>query len=100
MRIAWTTFLAARRATDRRTTREESGWEMAGRGCDPDLRLDLDRALAALGERERAAALLCFGEGCTHVEAAEIMGLPLGTLKSLVARARTALARQLEAGRD
>ena len=49
------------------------------------------------GTPERAAALLCFGEGCSHGEAAEIMGLPLGTLKSIVARARAALVKILEA---
>lgn len=97
MRIAWTTFLASRRATDRRTAREEAAWEAHDGGRDPNRTLDLDRALAALGERERAAALLCFGEGCTHAEAAEAMALPLGTLKSLVARARAALAKRLEA---
>ena len=33
-------------------------------------------------------AKLCFGHGCSHGEAAEIMGVPLGTLKSLVLRGR------------
>ena len=64
---------------------------------DPDAAIDLERALAGLGERERAAALLCFGEGCSHAEAAAIMALPLGTLKSIVARARAALVETLEA---
>ena len=62
----------------------------------PHVRIDIDRALASLPERERAAALLCLGEGWSHSEAAQILGLPLGTLKSLVARARTKLAVMLE----
>jgi DNA-directed RNA polymerase specialized sigma24 family protein len=67
-------------------------------GCDVGIeqRLALDRALAALGPRERAAALIVFGEGHSHSEAATMLGLPLGTLKSLVARARTALIPLLE----
>ncbi len=56
----------------------------------------LERALAALGPRERAAALIVFGEGHSHSEAAAILGLPLGTLKSLVSRARAALIPLLE----
>jgi len=99
LRIAWTMFLTAYRAQGRRATRDQAAFEadtVARR--DPDLAIDLARALAGLGERERAAALLCFGEGCSHNEAAEIMGLPLGTLKSILARARAALVQQLEVG--
>jgi RNA polymerase sigma factor (sigma-70 family) len=96
MGIAWSTFLTARRADARRLQRERD-FESESAADDAAVRIDVERALAALGDRERAAALLCFGEGCSHGEAAEIMGLPLGTLKSLLARARTALADRLEA---
>jgi RNA polymerase sigma-70 factor (ECF subfamily) len=61
-----------------------------------EARIDIDRALARLPGRERAAALLCFGEGYSHGEAAAILELPLGTLKSVAARAKAALARELE----
>jgi RNA polymerase sigma-70 factor (ECF subfamily) len=44
--------------------------------------------LARLSESERAALVLCEGHGWTHPEAAELLGLPLGTLKSTVARAK------------
>ena len=94
--IAWTTFLDARRAGTRRARRDTAAFDENRVGADPDRAIDLARALAALGERERAAALLCFGEGCSHNEAARILGLPLGTLKSVLARSRTALAAQLE----
>lgn len=97
LRIAWTEFLSSRRAAGRRAARDQAAFEIApAPRRDPDAALDLARALAALGERERAAASLCFGEGCSHAEAAEIMGLPLGTLKSILTRARTALASRLE----
>jgi RNA polymerase sigma factor (sigma-70 family) len=94
--IAWTTFLDARRAGTRRAAREAAVFNQSRAGADPDRAIDLARALAGLGERERAAALLCFGEGCSHNEAAHIMGLPLGTLKSVLARSRIALAARLE----
>lgn len=95
MRIAWTLFLGARRADKRRDAREAAAPAPDGRR-DPDLAIDLERALSGLGQREKAAALLCFGEGCSHTEAALIMDLPLGTLKSTVARARAALVKTLE----
>jgi RNA polymerase sigma-70 factor (ECF subfamily) len=45
--------------------------------------------LARLSESERAALILCEGHGWSHVEAAELLDMPLGTLKSTVARAKT-----------
>jgi RNA polymerase sigma-70 factor (ECF subfamily) len=96
MRIAWSLFLDARRAGLRRDQREADTFVAENRP-DPDAALDLERALSTLGERERGAALLCFGEGCSHGEAAAIMGVPLGTLKSIVTRARAALVAKLEA---
>ena len=93
LRIAWRLFLS-----ERRSRREEAplgGHDEAAAGC-PEAAIDVTRALARLGDRERAAALLCLGEGWSHGEAALILDLPLGTLKSLVARARTELVRFLE----
>lgn len=99
MRIAWTTFLSARRSDNRRQERDFQAWEAAeGRkAVEPDSAIDVGRAFAGLDERERAAAMLCFAEGYSHSEAAGIMDLPLGTLKSIVARARTQLVASLEA---
>ena len=51
-------------------------------------RSDIADMLARLSEPERAALILCEGQGWTHGEAAELLGLPLGTLKSQVARAK------------
>lgn len=59
-------------------------------------RIAIDRALNRLPDRERAAALLVFAEGHSHSEAAEILRIPLGTLKSVIARARAALIPLLE----
>lgn len=98
MRIAWTHFLSHRRNQSRRTERDHAAWEAADHApaSSPDVRLDVAQALAGLDERERAAAMLCFAEGWSHGEAAEIMQLPLGTLKSIVARARARLLAVLE----
>lgn len=50
--------------------------------------VEVDDMLARLSEKERAALVLCEGHGWTHAEAAELLGLALGTLKSTVARAK------------
>ncbi|MEA3004036.1 MAG: hypothetical protein QOH81_2824 [Sphingomonadales bacterium] len=92
LRIAWRSFLTSRRGRREMT----AGIEAQAVAADETARIDIARALASLPARERAAALLCFGEGCSHAEAAAILDLPLGTLKSIVARARTGLVRQLE----
>ena len=94
LRIAWREFLSRcrKRVEEPADPDETAQW----RAPDAEGKLDVERALARLPERERAAALLCFGEGCSHSEAASILGLPLGTLKSVVARARAALVRDLE----
>ena len=53
--------------------------------------IDLQRALLTLTAEERAAALLCDAAGFSHAEAANAMAAPLGTVKTLVARAREKL---------
>jgi RNA polymerase sigma-70 factor (ECF subfamily) len=100
MRIAWTSFLETRRSAGRRLAREHASYEasqVASAGVTREARIDLARALEALDERERAAAQLCFAEGHSHGEAAAILGLPLGTLKSIAARAKAQLAAALGA---
>ena len=58
---------------------------------------DVRRALRVLSDDERAAIAACFYEGLTHDEAASVLDMPLGTLKSHVARAREKLRGPLAA---
>jgi RNA polymerase sigma-70 factor (ECF subfamily) len=51
-------------------------------------RAEVNDMLRRLGTSERAALILCEGQGWTHAEAAALLGVPLGTLKSTVARAK------------
>ena len=96
----WLRRIATRRFLDRQRRAAPRGVTemdlMASPACAPDRRFAIAQALATLGPRERAAAALVFGEGHSHAEAAAILELPLGTLKSIVARARTALIPLLE----
>jgi RNA polymerase sigma-70 factor (ECF subfamily) len=62
---------------------------------DKLLREDLDRALAALPEHYRVVAVLADVEGLKYGEIAEALDVPVGTVRSRLARARSALQRAL-----
>src|SRR4029453_17388569 len=94
LRIAWRQFLSHRRP--QRPAEPLDAAAEARMGPDCDKALAISEAMARLGERERMAALLCFAEGYSHGEAAAIMNVPLGTLKSVLARARRGLIHCLE----
>jgi RNA polymerase sigma factor (sigma-70 family) len=81
-RIAWRCRLDALRK-HRPVVVEERG----GSGTI-SLAAEVGDMLARLSESERASLVLCEGHGWTHSEAADLLGMPLGTLKSTVARAK------------
>jgi RNA polymerase sigma factor (sigma-70 family) len=60
------------------------------------LRIDLETALARLRPPERLCLVLSHAEGMTHGEIVQATGLPLGTVKSHIARAAAKLRRWLE----
>jgi len=62
---------------------------------DKLLREDLDRAVAALPEHYRVVVVLADVEGLKYGEIAEALDLPVGTVRSRLARARSALQRTL-----
>jgi RNA polymerase sigma-70 factor (ECF subfamily) len=62
---------------------------------DKLLREDLERALAALPEHYRVAVVLADLEGLKYGEIAETLDVPVGTVRSRLARARSALQRTL-----
>jgi len=57
----------------------------------------LEREIDALPERQRQALNLCFAEELSNQEAAEIMGLNLKALQSLIMRAKTTLKERMKA---
>jgi len=59
---------------------------------------DMNRALLILPEAQREALILVGAGGFSYDEAAEICGVAVGTIKSRVARARTALEAIMEGG--
>ncbi len=55
----------------------------------------LEAEIAALPERQREALNLCFSEGLSNQEAADMMGVNLKALQSLLMRAKTTLRERL-----
>lgn len=57
--------------------------------------LTLDEALSRLSTKHRAVLHLVFQQGFTAEETAQILGVPVGTVKSRVSYARRALQSAL-----
>lgn len=57
---------------------------------------EVRRALATLDETSRTIVVLCAIEGHEYAEVAEILSIPVGTVKSRLFRARARLAEQLD----
>lgn len=94
-RIAWSRFLmdARKRKPELLEDLPEQSFE-----ASPDTKLDLESAMAKLSAGERAALTLCYALGHSNEEAAAILAMPLGTVKSHVLRGREKLRAMLEAG--
>jgi RNA polymerase sigma-70 factor (ECF subfamily) len=60
---------------------------------------DLDTALAALPVEQREVLLLVAWEGLAYAEAAQALGVPIGTVMSRLARARAHVKASLEGER-
>lgn len=98
---AWLYGIAWRKAQDqsrsvRRSARRDEDWRgqealEASDEVGQDERLALQAALDTLPEDQRACVTLCLGQGWSHGEAAEVLKLPLGTVKSHVTRGRERL---------
>ncbi|OFW99096.1 MAG: hypothetical protein A3E78_01645 [Alphaproteobacteria bacterium RIFCSPHIGHO2_12_FULL_63_12] len=89
--IAMREAMMARRKSRARSELAAASDDQVADAASPDFSIDLQRALASLSDDERAAALLCDAAGFSHAEAAGAMAAPLGTVKTLVARAREKL---------
>ncbi len=97
--VAFQYWRRARRAGSRRQARETAYAELEDTQTEPParaaMRLALRRAMDDLPEDQRAVLALCLGQDFTHAEAAEVLRLPLGTVKSHVTRGRARLQAAL-----
>lgn len=104
----WLLAIAHNRCINARRRRRVATVELAPRQVDPagggdglaeraTERLDLRRAVAELPEDQRAALELVFYHGLALAEAAQVLGVAEGTIKSRLHRARGALRDRLDA---
>lgn len=96
--IAWRKAKSVQRTWFRRRARE-TAWatDMAEQVAAPPSPEEVlvQRALNSLPTEQRAAVVLCLTAGASHAEAAEILGAPLGSVKSHVARGKARLLEML-----
>ena len=59
------------------------------------MKIDLERAMRVLSDGERAAIVQCYHNDLSHEEAAYVLGMPVGTVKTHVLRAKQKLKAQL-----
>jgi RNA polymerase sigma-70 factor (ECF subfamily) len=77
----------------------EDKWPFPAAATDPTGRLslrDLDRALACISEEQRRVILLIGLEGTSYQEAAVILDVPVGTIRSRVFRGRELLRKLMD----
>jgi RNA polymerase sigma-70 factor (ECF subfamily) len=95
--------------TVRRSIREGTAIELSGdepslrRAAAQGMRLelrDLDRVLALLPDEQRTVILLIGLEGMAYKDAAKIVNIPVGTLRSRVSRGRQALRHLMGISED
>ncbi|ETI64525.1 RNA polymerase sigma70 [Sphingobium sp. C100] len=95
MRNLWIDEARARQRAARTFAPEEAGAGV-GHAGDRDVEAhmalaDVDRAMQALPDEQREAIALVLVDGMSYREAAELLGIPMGTLTSRLVRGRGAL---------
>ncbi len=98
-RIAYSCFLQACRRSSwtGNRTQEDAVDELQAPVDATDLKLDLARAMRHLSDAEQVVLLHCVQLGLSHEEAAYVLGMPLGTVKTHVLRGKTKLRQQMTA---
>lgn len=102
----WLYRVTMNKCYDRLRKRQGASLDEAAEVADPtpsavsvlenaELGGQIEAALAALPERQRAAILLCHQQEKGNIEAAEILGISVEALESLLARGRRALRARL-----
>lgn len=100
--IAYRKHLTVRRSAARSRVREMAyeAERISPDSAAPDDRLALEAAMAELPADQCACVALCLAADFSHSEAAEALGLPLGTVKSHVTRGRARLLSALGVADD
>jgi RNA polymerase sigma-70 factor (ECF subfamily) len=92
MKNAWIDEIRARGRRGRVHAPEEAGVTVGDTSAAArDIALSVQAAMGQLPEEQRMAIALVLVEGLSYKEAAESLGIPMGTLTSRLARGREAL---------
>jgi RNA polymerase sigma-70 factor, ECF subfamily len=92
MKNAWIDEIRSRRRRERVHAPEEAGATVGdASAASRDIALSVQAAMARLPEEQRMAIALVLVEGLSYKDAAESLGIPMGTLTSRLARGREAL---------
>jgi RNA polymerase sigma-70 factor (ECF subfamily) len=98
VRNAWIDEVRSRMRRNKVFVAEEAGEEVGAEVTEPAIEMmSVQSAMARLPEDQRTAVSLVLIEGLPYKEAAEVLGIPIGTLTSRLARARSALQTSLNA---
>ena len=93
--IAWQLHAGQQRgkATRYFESLDEDACELPDQAPDPVDQHTLEQLLGQLRTEEQAVMILHYMHGMSHSEIAAALGLPLGSVKSLIARAQTKLRK-------
>ena len=101
LKIAYTRFLQLRRRTNRYDEiLDAAAHESIGETHRDAETTDLDRFMALLTINERAVMTLCYAVGMSHREASEILGIPVGTVKTMIMRSKERIRDHFSIGCD
>ena len=101
LKIAYTTFLQSKRKSKRyHEVLEQVGHvtdvEATGYTQESDELTDLDKFLAILSEEERVIMIFSYACGLSHREISDASSLPVGTVKSVIFRAKEKIRTSFE----
>jgi len=101
LKIAYTTFLQAKRKSRRYSeVMEQVGQvtsvDSAGYTQDAHDLSDLDKFLAILSEEERVIMIFSYACGLSHREIGDATSMPVGTVKSVIFRAKGKIRTSFE----
>ncbi|HCT59379.1 MAG TPA: hypothetical protein DGA22_00690 [Acidobacterium sp.] len=96
-RIAYSCFLQSLRRWGSACERQAEEAVEPGPASPPamELKIDIDRAVGQLSEGEQRVILHCVQLGLSHEEAAYVLAMPLGTVKTHAARGKAKLRAHL-----
>lgn len=101
LKVAYTTFLQSKRKSKRyQEVLAEAGHaaDAAGASCTLDAHElpDLDKFLAILSEEERVIMVFSYACGLSHREISDAINMPVGTVKSVIYRAKEKIRTSFE----